>query len=127
MWNKILCLICLYCLERESNEIVKEQNVANGIYLFTKDEVRSIPVGKFGNSVSSTARSVSKTFQERMNWNSFECRYTDIPISGDKNTIMYIYGWFGLWNDELGSVDKAKAACQSLAWYEYWIKQEMLK
>lgn len=27
---------------------------------------------------------------------------------------MFVYGWFGLWNDDLCSVDMAKTACQSL-------------
>lgn len=25
-----------------------------------------------------------------------------------------VYGWFGIWNDDLCSVDRAKTACQSL-------------
>lgn len=71
-------------------------------------------MGKFGNSVSSTSRRISMEFLKRVNWTSLECRYTDIPTSVDENTIMYIYGWFGLWNDDLCSVNKAKIACQSL-------------
>lgn len=53
-------------------------------------------------------------FQKRINWKSLECRYTDIPTSVDEDTIMYIYGWFGLWNDDFCSENKAKTACQSL-------------
>lgn len=87
--------------------------------MLSKKEVKSIVVlGKFGSSVSSTSRSISeklqKTPKNRMNWNSLECRYTDIPISVDEKSIMYIYGWFGLWNDDFCSVNKANNACQSL-------------
>lgn len=98
-----------------SDEIVKEQNLNNGTALLVREDVRSIiVVGKFGNSVSSTSRCISNRFHEVMNWNSLECRHTDIPSSVDENTIIYIYGWFGLWNDDLCSVNKAKEACKSL-------------
>lgn len=98
-----------------SYKFVKEQNVINGTALLLRDEVRSIVVvGKYGNSVSSTSRRISETIKKMMDWISLECRYTDIPISVDEKTIMYIYGWFGLWNDDFCSVNKANNACQSL-------------
>lgn len=100
---------------RMSYKFVKEQNVINGTALLLRDEVRSIVVvGKYGNSVSSTSRRISETIKKMMDWISLECRYTDIPISVDEKTIMYIYGWFGLWNDDFCSVNKANNACQSL-------------
>lgn len=90
-------------------------NVVNGIDTLSKDKVRSIVVvGKLGNSVSSTSRRILRKFQERMNWNSLECRYTDIPSYVDENTIVFVYGWFGLWNDDLCSLGKSKTACKSL-------------
>lgn len=94
---------------------MKEDNVKNGISLLLKDEVRSIAVvGKFGNPVSSTSRSISKKFQERKKWNTIEYRYTDIPETVEENTIVFVHGWFGMWNDDLCSVDKVKIACRSL-------------
>lgn len=79
------------------------------------EEVKSIiVVGKFGNSVSSTSRRIFEGFQNKKGWTSLECRYTDIPDTVEKNTIMFVYGWFGMWNDDLCSLDKAKTACQSL-------------
>lgn len=94
---------------------MKKHNVASGTTLLFRNKVRSIVVaGKYGNSVSSTCRRISKMFQEKMNWDILECRYTDIPTSVDENTIMYIYGWFGLWNDDFCSENKAKTACRSL-------------
>lgn len=63
-----------------SDEILKKQNVDNGIALLSKDEVRSIVVvAKFGNFVSGTSRVIIKKFQEMRKWNCLECRYTDIP------------------------------------------------
>lgn len=83
--------------------------------MLLRDEVRSIViVGKFGNSVSSTSRRISKTFQEIMKWKSHECRYTEIPQAVDENIVLFVYGWFGLWNDDHCSLDKVKKACQSL-------------
>lgn len=73
-----------------------------------------IVVGKFGNSVSSTSRRISKGFQNKNGWASLECRYTDIPNTVEENTIMFVYGWFGMWNDDLCSLVKAKTAYQSL-------------
>lgn len=96
-------------------KIVKEQYVYYGIALLSRQKVRSIVVvGKFGNSVASTSRRILKKFQERRNWNSHECRYTDIPNNVEENTIMFVYGWFGMWNDDLCSVDRVRVACQSL-------------
>uniref|UniRef100_K1PX79 Uncharacterized protein n=1 Tax=Magallana gigas TaxID=29159 RepID=K1PX79_MAGGI len=98
-------------------EIVKDHSVHNGIALLMNDDsdVKSIiVVGKFGNSVSSTSRRISKGFQTKKGWVSLECRYTDIPNTVEENTIMFAYGWFGMWNDDLCSKDKAKTACQSL-------------
>lgn len=84
-----------------SDEIVIKQNVDNGIALLSKDEVRSIVVvGKFGNFVSGTSRVIIKKFQEMRKWNCLECRYTDIPNYIEENTVLCVYGWFGLWNDE---------------------------
>lgn len=98
-----------------SYKFVKEQNIIDETALLLRDEVRSIVVvGKYGNSVSTTSRRISETIKKTMDWISLECRYTDIPISVDEKTIMYIYGWFGLWNDDFCSVDKANNAFQSL-------------
>lgn len=100
---------------RISDEIMKEHNVSSGIELLSKNEVRSIVVvGKYGNSVTSISRRISKTFKNMVNWNSLECRYTVIPNTVAKNTIIFVHGWFGMWNDDLCSLEKAKTACQSL-------------
>lgn len=108
-------LISTSTLVRKSNEIVKEQNVHHGIALLSRQKVRSIVVvGKFGNSVASTSRRILKKFQKRRNWKSHECRYTDIPDIVEENTIMFVYGWFGMWNDDLCSVHRVIGACQSL-------------
>lgn len=107
--------ILTFVSDQISYKIVKEKNVDNGICLLSRNKVRSIVVvGKFGNSVTSTSRRILKKFQKKRNWNSHECRYTDIPNNVEEDTIMFVYGWFGMWNDDLCSVDRVRMACQSL-------------
>jgi hypothetical protein len=43
-----------------------------------------------------------------------ECRYTEIPEDVEENTIMFVYGWFGLWNDDPCSIEKVRDACKKL-------------
>lgn len=98
-----------------AEEIVKNTDVISGLKWLSSKEVRSIVVvGKFGSSVFSTSRRISEKFKLEEKWNSMECRYTDIPDTVEENTIMYVYGWFGMWNDDLCSVENVKTACQSL-------------
>lgn len=90
-------------------------HVNSGLNELSNNEVRLIVVvGKFGNSVSSTSRRISEAFRKQEKWKSREYRYTDIPDTEEENTIMYVYGWFGLWNDDLCSADRAKKACKTL-------------
>lgn len=94
---------------------MKEDNIKNGIALLSRDEVRSIVVlGKFGNSVTSTSQCIAKKFQKMMKWKYHECRYTNIPGNLEERTVMFIYGWFGMWNDDLCSIQTTKNACQFL-------------
>lgn len=43
-----------------------------------------------------------------------DCRYTEIPDTVKEKTVVLVYGWFGIWNDDLCSLERAKQACQSL-------------
>lgn len=98
-----------------TEEIVKTTDVFSGLKELSRKDVKSIVVvGKFGSSVTSTSRRISERFKLGKEWESMECRYTDIPDTVEENTIMYVYGWFGMWNDDLCSVHKVKLACQSL-------------
>lgn len=98
-----------------NEEIVKNTDVISGFNELKNKEVRSIVVvGKFGSSVFSTSRRISERFKLEEKWESMECRYTDIPDTIGENTIMYVYGWFGMWNDDLCSAGRAEMACKSL-------------
>lgn len=105
---------------------MKKNYVKRGLSKLLKEEVRLIVViGTFGNSVFTTSRSISEAFKNIENlesgrytdipsWECRECRYTDIPKDVAENTILFVYGWFGMWNDDLCSVGRAETACKSL-------------
>lgn len=98
-----------------SKEIGKEK-VFNGTSLLLRTDVKSVVVlGKLGNAVSSISRRISKRFKKLKNWEILDCPYTEIPNTVEEKTIMFVYGWFGIWNDDLCSLEKAKTACQSLS------------
>ncbi|XP_062583494.1 uncharacterized protein LOC134245235 [Saccostrea cucullata] len=105
--------------ETETERLYKDEedrNVSNGVEVLSRTDGKSLFVhGKFGNSVSSTSHLILEKFIENnVEWKSLECLYTDIPENVEENTIMFVYGWFGIWNDDLCSVDKVKKACKEL-------------
>lgn len=105
----------MYVVDGVPEEIVKRKHVTDGFQKLLQKKARSIVVlGKIGNSVLSTSRLISETFTKKEKWQSRECRYTDIPKTVEKNTIMYVYGWFGMWNDDLCSESRVELACKSL-------------
>lgn len=94
------------------DEIVMEYYVVSGIELLLKNEVWLIVVvGKFGNFVVSICCCILKVFKDMMNWKFFECWYIDILDKVGEDIIVYVYGWFGLWNDDFCLVDKVKIVC----------------
>ncbi|XP_048752250.2 uncharacterized protein LOC130046343 [Ostrea edulis] len=96
-------------------EEVKKHYVLNGMTALSREDGKSIVVlGKFGNSVSSTSRCILEGFAKQKQWTTMEFRYTDIPCTVEENTIMFVYGWFGLWNDDPCSIEKVRNACQEL-------------
>lgn len=87
----------LSIVEGGSEEVVKKNYVKRGLSKLLKKEVRLIVViGTFGNSVFTTSRRISEAFKIIENWESRECRYTDIPNTVAENTILFVYGWFGM-------------------------------
>lgn len=94
---------------------MKENHIIIGLKELSNREVRSIVVvGKYGNSIHCTSRLILETFTKINNWQSLERQYTDIPKNVEENTILYVDGWFGMWNDDLCSVEKVIMACLSL-------------
>ena len=93
----------------------RKQLVHIGLKTLLKDEVKSIVVtGEIGNSVTTTSRFILKKFAERMNWKHKEYVYDELPNGVEDKTIILVYGWFGVWNDDLCSLNRAQAACETL-------------
>lgn len=106
--NNLISVFVFEILDRDgvTEEIVKTTDVFSGLKELSSKDVRSIVVvGKFGSSVFSTSRRISERFKLEEKWKSMECRYTNIPDNVEENTIIYVYGWFGMWNDDLCSVN----------------------
>ena len=118
-----------------SLEVVKEHNVEHGVAILSQEHVQSIIVlGTYGNSVTSTSRSIMRKCARIKQWKFLQCRFTEIQNKVTENTenqtnvtentenqnnvtektILFIYGWFGLWNDDLCSLDRVKKAFQTL-------------
>ena len=66
-----------------------------------KDVKSIVVIGGIGNMMSSTARSVMETCAMQMQWKSKQFQFPDVPTTVDNKTIIFVYGWFGLWNDNL--------------------------
>ena len=100
-------------------DFARKHKVLEGVSMLLKKEVRSIAVvGHVGNSVLFTSRSILKKYAERRNWKSKQYLYSDVPNDVDvhvqEKTIIFVYGWFGLWNDDLCSCDTVKSVCDTL-------------
>lgn len=102
-------------LLEESEGTVKEKK-STGISLLLRADVKSVFVqGKIGSGVSSTSYSISEGLKKlKTNWEILDCRYTELPNTVSEKTILFVHGWFGIWNDDLCSVGNAKEACRSL-------------
>ena len=64
--------------------------------------------------VNSTAREIFKLYEKQAQWKSEFYQFPEVPATIDEETIVFVYGWFGLWNDDLCSVDVAKRVCEQL-------------
>lgn len=93
----------------------RKQVVHDDLKALLKEEVRSLIVtGVMGNSVTTTSRFISKKFAKRMKWKQKEYEYDELPNDVEDKTIILVYGWFGLWNDDLCSFKTAQTACKTL-------------
>ncbi|XP_078336212.1 uncharacterized protein LOC144626345 [Crassostrea virginica] len=92
------------------------QFVRKGVNKLMKENVKCIfVIGGIGNMVNSTARDILELYaMQEWEWESDQYQFPEIPNTIDENTIVFVYGWFGLWNDDLCSVDDAKTVCKNL-------------
>lgn len=109
-------------------EVVKKNYVKRGLLKLLKEEVRLIVViGIFGNFVFIIFCSILEVFKNIENlefgryidilfWECWECRYIDILKDVVENIILFVYGWFGMWNDDLCFVGWVEMVCKFLKW-----------
>ena len=64
--------------------------------------------------VNSTVRGILKLYEIETQWKFELYQFPEIPHTIQEKTIVFAYGWFGLWNDDLCSVNAAKTVCGNL-------------
>ena len=72
--------------------------------------------GRLGNGVSTTGKSAIKRFScERPDWRYHFVNYRDIPtLSISEKSIIFVDGWFGLWNENPCEEEVVKEILESL-------------
>lgn len=73
-----------------------------------------VVIGGIGNMVNSTVHDILKLYEIETQWKSELYQFTEIPDTIQRKTTVFAYGWFGLWNDDLCSVNVAKTVCGNL-------------
>ncbi|XP_061196557.1 uncharacterized protein LOC133204829 [Saccostrea echinata] len=85
--------------ETSRREVVKAHHVMEGMAVLKKHDSLLI-TGKLGTAVTSTADSIMNEFARKNDgWKTKHCKYQELPVRFDPKTIYFVYGWFGLWND----------------------------
>nr|XP_022293773.1 uncharacterized protein LOC111104227 isoform X2 [Crassostrea virginica] len=97
-------------IELEDNTVVEDVLSA-----LRKEKIYLIS-GRLGNGVSTTAKTAIKRFlDENHVWNHHFVNYRDVPsLSISEKTIIFVDGWFGLWNENPCEEDVVKQTLQSL-------------
>lgn len=71
--------------------------------------------GKMGMSVTSTADSIMREYtHQHEGWQFIHCKYQELPVKFSQKTIYFVYGWFGLWNDNPCTEQEVILACNAL-------------
>lgn len=99
-------------------EVVKAYHVHQGLDVLMKQETVLHITGMLGTAVTSTAESIMKKFTDpdtNPEWRFKSCKYQELPVRFDPKTIYFVYGWFGLYNDNPCSVMDVKSALNHIA------------
>ncbi|XP_065934343.1 uncharacterized protein [Magallana gigas] len=91
-------------------EIVKKDHVQQGLAALQKHDALLI-TGMLGTAVTSTAESIMKEFsnsESHSGWSFKLCKCQELPVKFDPKTIYFVYGWFGLYNDNPCSMNDVK-------------------
>ena len=91
-----------------------EDVVKQGISVLKKHDTLLI-TGKLGSALTSTAESIMKKFiNSGSKWKFRIHRYQELPVNFDPKTVYFVYGWFGLYNDDPCSVAGVVLACNHM-------------
>ena len=91
-----------------------EDVVKQGISVLKKHDTLLI-TGKLGSALTSTAESIMKKFiNSGSKWKFRIHRYQELPDNFDPKTVYFVYGWFGLYNDDPCSAAGVVLACNHM-------------
>lgn len=97
-------------------EVVKKYHVQQGLASLQKHDALLI-TGMLGTAVTSTAESIMKEFSNSAShsgWSFKSCKCQELPVKFDPKTIYFVYGWFGLYNDNPCSMLDVKINLNSI-------------
>ncbi|XP_062614089.1 uncharacterized protein LOC134275811 [Saccostrea cucullata] len=95
-------------------EVVKAHHVMDGMAVLKKQDSLLI-TGKLGTAVTSTADSIMEEYvKKNTDWKVRHSKYQELPVRFDPKTIYFVYGWFGLWNDNPCDLDAVILAFNTL-------------
>ena len=83
---------------------MQNYHVEQGLSVLLRHDTLLI-TGRLGSAVTSTADSIMKEFVKYgSKWKFRVHEYTDLPLEFESKTVNFVYGWFGLYNDDPCSV-----------------------
>lgn len=77
-----------------------DEDIANGVNVLRRSDILYI-IGQLGNSVSTLGKDIAKKYKEDFKMKIKELHYLDLSDNLEDNTVYFVDGWFGLWNDNL--------------------------
>ncbi|XP_078337109.1 uncharacterized protein LOC111137807 isoform X2 [Crassostrea virginica] len=108
-------LLLVEVREQSREEVVEDYHVEQGISVLQRNDTLLI-TGKLGSAVTSTAESIMKEFiKSGSEWKFRTHKYTDLPVEFESKTVNFVYGWFGLYNDDPCSVGKVVLQCKHIS------------
>ncbi|XP_056008884.1 uncharacterized protein LOC125661998 isoform X2 [Ostrea edulis] len=83
-----------------SRQTKETKDIINGTTALKSERIIYV-VGNLGNSVSTVGKGIVEAFAKKHNMDHIYSNYLDISEDFDfsPNTIYFVDGWFGLWND----------------------------
>lgn len=106
-WNLILMFFLEVLVERLV-EIVKDIIYDGVLYLFEMNVKFVVVFGRFGKGVFSIFYSIFKKFNIWKKWEILDCWYIEILDIVKEKIVVFVYGWFGIWNDDLCLLERVK-------------------